>query len=319
MQKHKNTLIVIAILGIITALATGFDFTSIFSSLGLNRISYQDQYDREIMPMPAQEMGVAMDMKMANDSGYGMAESTMYPYYGSDYALDVEDRFYEKSSNHSVVVDNVTEYMQQTREYLTSIGGKIINSSSGTTEIYQENPFINNKYVYGNIYAKVPVEKFEEAQNKVTSGVKKVVNESVDAYDQTGQVVNTQEKIQELQDRKLELETKLVEAKTDSEKRSLELQISRLETQIKNAEKQANNVEQRVEYANVNISVSNSDKYFNPGYGSSGFTNEFFMAWNSLSIVLFKLLRLAVWVLVYSVLWLPAVLIFKWFKNRKSS
>jgi hypothetical protein len=102
-------------------------------------------------------------------------------------------------------------------------------------------------------------------------------------------------------------------------KKRLELQITRLETQIKNAEKQVSNVEQRVEYANVNISIANNERYFNPGYGNSGFTNEFFMAWNSLSIVLFKLLKVGVWVLVYSILWLPAVLVFKWVKNRKNS
>jgi hypothetical protein len=124
-------------------------------------------------------MGSTMEMKIGvgPDGSYGtssyMPEPDIYPYYGQDYALDVEQRVYEKSSNHTVVVDNVAQYMQQTREYLVSLGGRIINSSSGTTEMYQENPFLNNKYNYGNIYAKVPVEKFEEAQNMITAGVKK--------------------------------------------------------------------------------------------------------------------------------------------------
>lgn len=323
MQKHKNTIIIIAVLGVITALATGSNLKNIFYSFQGNS-GFLSQQRMAYETMPVQNMGATMDMKMGvGGDGYGygtssyMPEPGMYPYYGEDYALDVEQRVYEKSSNHNLVVNNVSEYMQQTREYLSSIGGKIINSSSGTTELYQENPFINNKYQYGYMYAKVPVEKFDEVQNRVTAGVKKVVNESVDAYDQTGQVVNTQENLKVLQDRKLELEIKLADAKTDAEKRTLELQISRLETQISNAEKQVSNVEQRIEYANINISFADNERYFNPGYGHSGFANEFYMAWNSLSIVLFKLLKLGVWVLVYSILWLPVILIYKLIKNRR--
>jgi hypothetical protein len=49
------------------------------------------------------------------------------------------------------------------------------------------------------------------------------VNESVDAFDQTAQVVNTQENVQLLQDRKLELEIQLAEAKTDAEKKEIRI------------------------------------------------------------------------------------------------
>ena len=255
---------------------------------------------------PNVESGIARKDTPSKTTALGMLPPS-YPYPGNDDALNINERVYEKYSSHSLVVKDVSDYMRQIKEYILSVEGRVLTSNLSSS----------GKYTSGYLQAKVPVAKFEESQTRITNDIKEIVAENINAQDRTGQLVNTQEKLKSLQDQKLELEIKLDEAKTDAEKRRLELQISRIETQIKNADKQVENVENKVEYANISIYAADDARYFNPS-ASPNLGSEFEQAWESISDIFFLVARLGIWVVVYGLLWLPLVLIFGWVVKKKT-
>lgn len=225
------------------------------------------------------------------------------PYYNDDM-LNVEDRVYQKSSYHSVVVDDVPAYLRGLKEYVLSIGGKVLNSSISSGEQYQ------NGYNSGSLYMKVPVDKFDEATVRVTEKVETVVNESIGSNDVTGQLVGTTENLQSLKDEKSLKEAALLDAKTEVEKRIFQIEIERLNKQIIAAEKGLDRVEQTVEYSSITVDAADSERYFNPDARLS-LKEEFLRAWESAKEFLKAIAYFGVWVLAYSIVILPIVWIVK--------
>lgn len=225
----------------------------------------------------------------------------MPPYYYGDDALDFEERSYEKSSYHSVVVDDVSKYIRGMKEYFSSINGVVLNSSMNS----------GDKYDSASLYVKVPVEKFDEATGRVTEDVKKVIDESVNATDITGQVVRTDETVVALKEQLALKEAQLKDAKTETEKARIQIEIDRLKRQVESAEKNQERVETRTEYASISLTVADSERYFNPGSrGDYGYELE--RAWESLKSFLRIAVVFGIWILVYSIVWAPIV----WVVNK---
>lgn len=248
--------------------------------------------DNSIIAEPLPTDSMPTDLKM------------MPPYYYGDDALDVQDRVYQKSSYHVVIVDDVQEYLRGMKEYVLSIGGVVLNSgvSAGDGS--------NNTYSSGSLYVKVPVNKFDEVTGRVTENVEKVFSENINASDVTGQLVGTTETLQDLKDQKSLKEAALSEAKSEVEKRRYQIEISRLDQQIASAEKGLDNVEAQVEYSSVSIEASDSERYYNPD-ADVGFKEEFMKAWESVKEVIKLALYFGIWVFVYSIVWLPIVVVVK--------
>lgn len=314
-SKKRSVIWAVAVLGLITAILMAGKTKNSLYRTGVQVLQNRQAYEIEEDMVPNSEPGMMFDedTMMGGAATSGMMAKTslpsiaMYPY-PRDNALDVPVRSYEKYSNHSLVVDDVSSYMTQIKEYVLSIGGRVLSSSVSVSDDFR----------YGSMQAKIPVEKFEESQTRITQNVEDVISENYSAQDVTGQVVNTQENLTVLQNQKLELEIQLEEVQTDAERRRIELQISRLETQIRNAESQVTNVQEQVEYATVFIQVSDSDRFFHPR-SSQDIGGEFRNAWRSISDVFFLLVRLAVWVIVYGILWLPLVLLLTWLSGKRKN
>lgn len=305
MQKNKSLILVVAILGLITTLVVGTrNQTGPFSEMnGLLQKSMSGTTAPSTM-MATEDMMISPEEPMMGRGGAIMPDY----YYGND-ALEVSDRVYEKYANYSVVSRDVTQYLNRVKEYILSIDGRVLHSSYNT----------QGRYLSGSLQARVPVEHFEAAQIQMTQDVKKVLSENVSAEDRTGQLVGSQDSVLALQKQKEELELQLAEVTDDAERRRLELQLSRLETQIENAQKQVENVENRVEYANISVYVTNNERsVYSPMSGDLDLRGEIERAWYSISGILISLAKLALWVLVYGVLWLPAVLVVKWLKSKKT-
>lgn len=255
------------------------------------RINPANQPSAEMLTYPA----------TGRDMVYDQMGSIMppYPVYNND-ALDVDQRVYEKRSYHYVLVKDVAGYLQKIREYALSINGRILSSSANS----------NAGYESGYLSIKVPVAKFEEATSRATSDVKKVLQESISAYDKTGELVGNNEQLAKLQDTKLQKQIDLEQAKTELERRRIQLEINRLDQQIAQAEKQLANTEKSVEYATLEISATNQEPYYS-GNDLNPW-QEMKRAWQSMWGVLMLVLSIAVWLAVYGLVWLPVLLIAKW-------
>jgi hypothetical protein len=227
--------------------------------------------------------------------GYAPDIGIMPPYYGDD-ALYATERFYEKSSYHSVVVSNVDTYIRGLKEYFASIDAIILNSSMSSYD----------KYDSASLFVKVPVDSFDEATIRISQDVKKVVDESISSSDITGQVVNTQDTVIALQEQKALKEAQLKDATTEVEKSRIQIEINRLDRQIEAAQKAQENVESRTLYASMSVTAASSEKYFNPGTVGD-FDYEFQRAWESLKSFIKVLLVFGIWLAVYSIIWAPII------------
>ncbi len=217
----------------------------------------------------------------------------------SDNALEVDERVYEKNGRYDLVTAEVDQYMQRTKEYLLSIDGRILSSNINTTERYQ----------FGYMRSKVPVAKFEEASQRLTENIDKIVNQQVNAIDKTGQKVELENKLTKLEEEKLDLEIQLEEAETELEKKRLQLQIKRIENQIEQTKKMQDSLSERVDYATLTITVADSEAYFNPRTYRPSLIEQVKQAWDSMSNLLYLFGYVIIWFAVYSLLWLPLVLL----------
>ncbi|GIK84272.1 MAG: hypothetical protein BroJett025_08940 [Patescibacteria group bacterium] len=317
MQKKHFLLVVVSLALLTTVFFVGR------SNMGYNLLSQMMGRDYMMdgvgggyaVPEPMMYGGVTatpvMETKLAVDSvgiDSGMMVQPveiMPPYYYGDDVLYMEERSYEKSSYHSVVVSDVTKYMRGLKEYFSSINGVILSSSVNSS----------SKYESASLYVKVPVEKFDEATTRVTEDVKKVIDESLNASDITGQVVNTEETVTYLQEQKTLKEAQLKDAKTEAAKAKIQIEIDRLTRQIEAAQKAQESVTTRTKYASLSVTAASNEKYFNPGT-TGDFEYELQRAWESLKSFLKVLGVFGIWVAVYSVVWAPVVWIVSKIVNK---
>lgn len=340
-MKNNKTLLIVLSLAVVASLVTlaaksnkyFFGNNGMMSFFGANR--FEEMMGVDVNEMMVKNQLVDQDFSEVNSAGFDgelsyeedvspisktsmISEPMMYPgimppYYYDD-ALGVVDRVYQKSSNHSVVVKDVPEYLRGIKEYVLSIGGKILNSGVTSGSGYNDN------YNSGSLFMKVPVDKFDEATARITDKVDKVYFESIDANDVTGQLVNTTDNLQMLRDEKSLKEAALLDAKTEVEKRMYKIEIERLEKQIINAEKGVDSVEQTVDYSSISVQASDSERYFNFEARLS-LKEEFLRALKSAKDFLKSVAYFGVWVLAYSLVLFPIVWVvkkfFRMFGNKK--
>lgn len=302
MSKKIPLILIVGILGLLSAGALWFMTKSGSVSPLLGGV-YMDRTVPGIGVSSSQPAREPMMMEQGMDKmGTSIAPMppTYYPYPGD--ALNVADRSIQKYAYHSVVVNNVDEYMKNIKEYFQSIGGTVLSYNQGTSQY---------DYLYGNLTVKVPQEKFDEAVNRVTQDVKKVITASVDVQDITGEVVAVNTTLQDLQDRKAEQEISLAEAANETERRRIQLEIDRLNRQIEQYEQSQQNQEERINYGTLNISVANREYNFNGG-GPRPLLEVVQEAWRSLKSTGFGILYFLIWVVVYAAIWIPVVLLARW-------
>jgi len=223
-----------------------------------------------------------------------------YPYPSQDDALYAENRVYQKDSNFSLIVPDVSKYVTGISDYFLSIDGKILNSNLTRYD----------KYTTAYLTVKVPVEKFDEANQRVTTDVKKIFSQSINAYDRTGNYTSSADKLELLKEQKAQKEIDLLSAYTEAEQKKINLEIQRLDRQIATAEKQLQNITSQIDYASMNINITDSEKYYKgESYNSFDPMVPFERAWNSVKSILGIVFYLFIWTLVFGIVWLPLILI----------
>ncbi len=238
----------------------------------------------------AQPMAVQKEM-IAYDS-----YQPMPPYVGGGDALTVEERQYQTYASFSVVVKDVSGYLNQLREKYLGMEGRVLSLSTNTS----------GKYQNGYLTAKVPVASFDSASQEVTKGVEKIVDQSVNSTDVTGVAVSLEEQIQQLETQRSQREVDLLEAKTDAEKKRIQLDINRLQNQIESLKKQKENQQTQVQYATITVSAASSEKVFNPSTRPDlGETLK--DAIDSVLNNLFEVAQFFIWAAVYAAVLVPAV------------
>lgn len=227
------------------------------------------------------------------------------PSYDFGNALNKSERSYEMYASFSLVASDVPAYFRQLREYVLSVGGRVLSLQTGN----------HSKYQTGYMTAKVPVAKFDEATARVTEKVSSVESQQLNATDVTGQVEAIKSQIADLEDQKAQKEIELVGAKTEVERRQIELEIKRLEKQLEQMKNQDIAQAERVEYATLNVSASSSKNFYNP-QARPDLWEELTGAYNSVLDNLYIVAQFLIWVVVYGAILTPLVIIVGVLKRR---
>ena len=328
MDKNKKVwllglLLVIVLAGVTTLVKsrTGMmrylesDFGGVVS-IGPNEMMLEEQR--------ASKMGYAADTQMGMAIEPAMMPPDMLPrYYDPNLGLDEEVRLYNRSSDFSVIVDDVQLYLRSFREYLISVDGVVITDTF----------FQSEKWKAGTLYAKVPVEKFQEANDRAVETVEEIYGSSSNSEDVTGSHVSATERLADLQSLLAETqaaletaEAKLAAATSGSvewrqyrtEVLQLENKVAAYEQQIKQYQENVENIEAQVEYASIYVTAADSKRYFDP-QSELSLLEHVQQALESLGKSGYLLISFLIWVVVYSVLWVPLVLVYLWFKGKNLS
>lgn len=320
MQKHKKMLILSVIVVLVLA-----GVTTVLKSME-NRYGYMDGFMQTAEIMPAKMAYEESNMMGGLGGGPEMmvedrmaVTSMPMPYYGDD-ALDVEYRMYDRSASYDVIVDDVQQYLRSVREYVLSVDGVVLNDS------YNK----GDDWTAGSLYAKVPVEKFTEASDRVVDGVKEIYSSSSNSQDVTGSHVSATDRLQETRDMLAQTQAQLESTRAlldkaeegstvwrqyRSEVLQLENRVASYERTIKQYEENVDSIEAQVSYATIMVSAADSARYYNPRAAVS-LWDHLELALESLGESGYKIASFFIWVVVYSVIWAPVLGLYLWLKGK---
>ncbi len=325
MQKHKK-MIIFSVIAVFV-LAGG---TTALKSIR-NHSAYMDEVftqTAQVMPakigMPAEgsmdESMAPSAVMMVDQMEDRMAITGSMPLYYEDNALDVDYRLYDHTASFDVIVDDVQRYLRSTREYVLSVDGVVINDS------YNK----GDKWTAGSLYAKVPVEKFSEASDRIVEGVEEIYSSSSNSQDVTGSHVSATDRLQEARDMLAQTQAQLESTRVLLEKAEkgssmwrqyrsevlqLENRVSSYERTIAQYEENVDSIEQQVSYATLMVTAADSARYYNPRAVIS-LWDQLELALESLGDSGYTIVSFLIWVLVYSVIWAPILGIYLWLKGR---
>jgi len=227
---------------------------------------------------------------------------------------DAENRLVIQTSNVSLLVKDVIEVRNKILNYASTSGGYMVNVSTSNPE---ETPT-------ATIVIRVPAVKLSEALDYFHSLSVKVVSENLVGRDVTDQYVDIDKRIA-IQERTKAKYEQILDAATEiSDITSLTQQIIYTQNQIDSLKGQQDSLEKNAELAKLTIYLA-TDEIALPYAPSETFQPEviFKLAVRSLVKSLRGLAKLAIWIGVYAVIWVPAIIIFKlvrnWLKKRKTT
>jgi hypothetical protein len=250
------------------------------------------------------------------------------PSYGSTRIMDsgelgmsseytpqakVTDRLVIQESNLSLLVKDVVNVRNQILTFADSQGGYMVSSSTSNP---QDAPT-------ATLSVRIPASKLNESLDYFHKLSIKVVSENLLGKDVTDQYLDIDTRILQIQNTMTRLEAILKEATTVTDITNLTNQILSYQNQIDALKGQKLSLQKNAELAKLTIYLS-TDEIALPYAPNETFRPAviFKLAVRSLVSSLRGLASNVIWIAVYSVVWLPVILILvlikKWYKNRST-
>lgn len=226
------------------------------------------------------------------------------PYYGGE-DFDSPIRYEVKTGNLDLKAKNVNQAMTDAANYVDSVNGLTSNSSLSKSD---------NRY-YGYMSVRVPVSEFNAAMQYFKSLGSEVVGENIYTYDETNQVTNTEDRQAALADQIIEYEALLQQTTDSTERLKIQRQLDSIRNQQQALEKQLENLKGQADMSQINLSFE-EERFSLPFFEDIGLSHIFREASQALVKVGAFIIVLIIWVVVFTPIWLPALLFFKWRKNR---
>ena len=255
------------------------------------------------------------DVYSGAPAGIGASRSNLIAP-APDYTpqADVEERLVIQESNLSLLVKNVVDVRNKILDYTKSSGGYMVSSNVSNP---QDAPT-------ATIVIRIPSDKLDSALDYFHSLSIKVVSENLSGRDVTDQYIDIDARLKTLQATKERFESILNQATQIKDITNLTREILNIQNQIDALKGQQESLKQNAQLAKLTIYLS-TDELALPYAPSETFRPNviFKLAVRSLIGFARSLATYAIWIGVYSVVWVPALGIFiaikKWRKKNQNS
>jgi len=230
-------------------------------------------------------------------------------------APEVKDRLVVKESTISLLVKNVVEAQKSIGRKAQELGGYLVQSNISHPQ--------ETEATSGWITVRVPQEKLEEALNYFRGLAVKVVSETISGQDVTDEYVDIEARLATLLKTKVKFEEILAKAQKVQDILEVQRELINLQEQIDNLKGQQNYLEKSAQISRVTIYLA-TDELALPYVPTEAWRPQviFKQAVRSLISTLRRLGNLIIWLGVYSVIWLPILVIYlvvKRWRNKKAS
>jgi len=222
---------------------------------------------------------------------------------------EIKDRLVVEESNISLVVDNVRQKVDKILDEVGKKNGYMVSSSLSQP---QETP-------YAHLVVRVPTKELRPTLELLRGLSIKVTSENLVGTDVTDQYTDLETRLTTLNKTKLKFEEIMTKAFSVNEIMEVQRQLIYLQDQIDRIKGQQKYLEKTAENAKLTIYLASDEWALPYSPQESTFRPKviFKQAVRSLVTALRGLAKLAIWVIVFSIIWLPALLIYKWWRKRK--
>lgn len=260
-------------------------------------------------------LGVSLLQFESAGSAGGLSALSLPSYPAQDYAPqpDVKDRLVIQESSLSLLVRDVVDARNEILKYTQDSGGYMVSVNTSSP---QDAPT-------ASVIVRIPSEKLDEALAFFRSLAIKVVSENLVGRDVTDQYVDIDTRISQIERSKARLKEILESATQISDITNLTQQILSYQNQIDSLKGQQDALEKNAQLAKLTIYLS-TDEIALPYAPSETFRPQviFKLAVRSLVGFLRKIATAAIWIGVFSVVWVPALGVYigfrRWRAKRKS-
>jgi hypothetical protein len=244
----------------------------------------------------------------------GVAEiglPNLYTQKGYTPQPDVQNRLVIQESNLSLLVKDVVDVRNKILDFVNKNSGYMVTAATSNP---QDAPT-------ANLTVRVPATKLQDSLDYFHSLSIKVVSENLVGRDVTDQYMDIDTRIKLLESTKNRYEDILSRATIITDITNLTQQILSIQSQIDSYKGQQISLEKNAQLAKLTVYLS-TDEIALPYAPSETFRPNviFKLAVRSLVSSLRQLATWAIWIATYSVLWVPALVIFivvrRWWKKR---
>lgn len=242
----------------------------------------------------------------------GMVPRGIIPPPQPEYAPapEVEDRLVIQESTLSLLVKKVTETQKAINEKVKQLGGYMVNSSVSHPEEVEA--------ATGSITVRVPQERLDETLDYFRNLAVKVVSENLFGRDVTDEYVDIEARLATLLKTKAKFEEILEKAERVDDILRVQKELVSLQTQVDNLKGRQNYLEKSAEMSRVTVYLA-TDELALPYAPTEVWRPQavFRRAVRSLIGTFRKAGTSAIWLGVYSVIWLPILVAWLVFRRRK--
>lgn len=231
------------------------------------------------------------------------------PIGGNIPPSESQDRLVVQETNLSLLVEDVRSVTDSIIDYVSDQGGYMVSSSINQPE----------EAAFGTVVVRVPGDRLRESMDYFRSLSIKVSSENISGRDVTDEYEDIEAGLATLETTKSRFEEIMRQASEIDDILRVQRELISLQRKIDNLKGRQLYLEQTAKLAKVTIHLS-TDEIALPYTPSETFRPNvvFKLAWRSLVRSLRKLATAFIWIAVYSIIWVPVLIVFLLIKRWKA-